>query len=716
MLPMKQMPKKLHVLLIYLALALATFVAFEQVRLCKFTSTDDVKFAAKNQHVKAGLTRESIAWAFTTTTTANWMPLTWLSVMADSQIFGASSATFHLMNLFYHVLNVLLLFMVLKKMTGTLWQSAFVAAVFALHPLRVESVAWVAERKDVLSGVFWMLTMLAYVRYAQRPGIRRYLLVVLALVLGLMAKPMLVTLPCVLLLLDYWPLGRLQWGRQNNAKELQCPDSTGITCKKTSPGRLIAEKIPLFILVVASSITTVIAQQAEGAVRSMYRYTLSVRINNALVSYVSYIGKMIWPTRLAHLYLHPGRNLPIWKPVIALVILVSVSAAVIYMARRRHNLAPLLMGWLWYLGTLVPVIGLVQVGLQSMADRYTYLPSIGIFIMVAWGAARLSDGWRRRNIVLGISAALLLIGLTLCTRAQVRHWKNSLALFGHGVQATPNNHIVHYHYANALVKDGRLDEAAFHFQKSLRINPRFEKPYDGLAKLFYKQRRFDEAIAVCTNRLRLGKPDPAIYHRLGMSYYSKGDIGRAIQSFKESLRLKPDSVPSHENLAKVLVRVGNPDAIITHLTEAIQLNPNIAPTHYTLALALNIKGRTEEAITHFAQALRLKPNWEKPMNSLARILATHSQEKFRDPQKAIQLAQRACELTNYQDPRLIDTLAAAYAAAGRFDDAVAAAEKAVQLTASGDNKQRHQAIKNRLQLYKQGKPYRQPPYIKDYPK
>jgi tetratricopeptide (TPR) repeat protein len=705
---MGQTPKKLHVLVICLALTLVTLIAFEQVRLCEFTFTDDIKFVAQNPYVQEGLTSKSIAWAFNTTTTANWMPLTWLSVMLDSQIFGHSSATFHLMNLFYHVLNVLLLFMVLSKMTGTLWRSAFVAALFALHPLRVESVAWVAERKDVLSGVFWMLTMAAYVRYAQQPSIRRYLLVVLALSLGLMAKPMLVTLPCVLLLLDYWPLGRLQWSRQNDGQELPDSEPAGLTCKKTSPGCLIAEKIPLFILAVASCITTVIAQQAEGAVRSLDRYTLSIRISNALVSYISYIGKMIWPTRLAHLYLHPGPNLPTSKPVIALVILISVSAAVIYMARRRHDLAPLLVGWLWYLGTLVPVIGLVQVGKQSMADRYTYLPSIGILIMVAWGAARLSDGWRRRNMVFAISTGLLLIGLTLCTRAQVRHWENSLALFGHDVQVTPNNYIMHHYYGDALFKEGRIDEAAFHFQESLRINPLFEKPYGKLANALYKQGKFDETIAVCIKRLRIGTPAAVIYFRLGMAYYSKGDKGRAIQNFKESLRLKPDAVPAHENLAKLVMGLKNPDAAIALLTEAIQINPNIALTHFNLALALNRKGRTEEAITHFSQALRIKPGWERPMDGLAWIFATHSDPKFRDPQEALSLAQRACEIADYQDPRFLDTLAAAYAAAGRFKDAVATAQKALGIIASGDNKKRIRNIQNRLDLYRQQKPYRQP--------
>ncbi|MHC4721111.1 MAG: tetratricopeptide repeat protein [Planctomycetota bacterium] len=702
---MEKAPKKLHIFLIYLALA--TFIAFEQVRHNDFVNYDDNAYVTQNSQVKAGITFDSVIRAFTTIHPSyNWHPLTSLSHMLDCQLFGLDAGWHHMTSLLFHIANTLLLFWILQKTTGRIWPSAFVAAVFALHPLHVESVAWVAERKNVLSGLFWMLTMLAYVRYAQRPGIRRYLLVALALSLGLLAKQTLVTLPCVLLLMDYWPLGRLQWGRQDTGRTLLYSESAGLTCKKTSPGRLIAEKIPLFILVVASCIFTVIVQQIKGAFTSLDRLPPGVRVNNALVSYVSYIGKMIWPTRLAILYPHPFPRLPAWKPIIALLIFVSISVGVIYMVRRRHDLAPLLVGWLWYLGTLIPVIGLVQVGKQSMADRYTYLPSIGILIMVAWGAARLSNGWRRRNMVFAISAGLLLVVLTLCTRAQVRHWKNSMALFGHAAEVTENNYVMHHYYGDALFKEGRLDGAAFHFQESLRINPRYKEPYNGLAKLFLEQGKIDEAIAVCTKRLRIGKPGAAIYHRLGQAYYRKGAYGPAVQSFKESLRLKPDSVSAHRNLTKALGRMDNPDEVITHLTEAIQLNPNIAPTHHALALALNSKGRTEEAITHFREALRIKPGWEKPMNSLAWVLATHNDPKFRNSQEALSLALRACELTDYQDPGFVDTLAAAYAAAGRFSDAVATAEKAVYLTASGDNKQRHKAIEDRLQLYKAGQPYR----------
>jgi len=698
---MEKAPKKLHIFLVYPALAVLTFVAFEQVRLCGSTATGGGQFAANNPYVQAGFTSESVVWAFTNTMIANWMPLTWLSVMLDSQIFGAGNATFHLMNLFYHVLNVLLLFMVLGKMTGTLWRSAFVAAVFALHPLRVESVAWVAERKDVLSGFFWMLTMLAYVRYAQRPSIRRYLLVALALCLGLLAKPMLVTLPFVLLLMDYWPLGRLQLGRQDAGQRLLYAESAGLNCKKTPPRRLIVEKIPLFILVVASCIVTVIVQQIEGAVASLDHLSLGVRVNNALVSYISYIGKMIWPTRLAILYPYPLHHLPAWKPVLALVILVSVSAGLFYMARRRNEPAPLLVGWFWYLGTLVPVIGLVQVGKQSMADRYTYLPSIGIVIMVAWGAARFFNGSGRRNTAFAISAGLLLIGLTLCTRAQVRHWKNNLTLFGHAAQVTENNYIMHYYYGDALFKDGRLDEAAFHFQKSLQINPRYKEPYNGLSKLFLEQGKIDQAIAVCLTRLRIGKPEAVVYYRLGQAYYRKGAYGPAVQSFKECLRLEPYSVTTHESLARVVMRLNDPNAAISHLTEAIQLNSNIALTHFNLALALKSKGRTEEAITHFREALRIRPNWGKPLNSLAWLLATHGDPNPGDPQEALGLARRACELTAYKDPGSLDTLAAAYAATGRFDDAVATAEKAVHIMASGPDKERTDKARNRLRLYRQ---------------
>lgn len=344
-------------------LALVTLIVFGQACRNDFVGYDDIYYVTDNPHVKSGLSLDSVIWAFTTMYNANWHPLTWLSHMLVCQLFSLNPLWHHLTNVLFHTVNTLLLFGILKRMTGKIWPSAFAAAAFALHPLHVESVAWVSERKDVLSGFFWMLTVICYIRYTERQSIGKYLLVFLVFGLGLMAKSMLVTLPFVLLLLDYWPLGRLQW--EHRLKSLW---------------HLIIEKVPLLALSAASSTITFIAQKSAGAMELGKVYPLNIRISNAAVSYIAYIGKLIYPSRLAVLYPYPGSSLPLWQPIVSLLVLIAVSAAVIYSARRY-----LVIGWFWYIGTLVPVIGLVQIGNQMMADRYTYLPSIGIFIMVAWG-------------------------------------------------------------------------------------------------------------------------------------------------------------------------------------------------------------------------------------------------------------------------------------------------------------------------------------------
>ncbi|MEE9371337.1 MAG: hypothetical protein V3W45_07715, partial [Sedimentisphaerales bacterium] len=361
------------ILLVYLALALATAIAYEQVRHNDFVSYDDFAYVTENPDVSSGITRNSVIWAFTSVHVGNWHPLTGLSHMLDCQLFGLDAFWHHLTNLFFHIANTLLLFAVLKKITGAVWRSAFVAAAFALHPLHVESVAWLAERKDVLSGLFWMLTIAAYIRYAQCPTIRKYLLVVLVFALGLMAKPMLVTLPFVLLLLDYWPLGRFQWSPESISEVSTPSESIDTGYQKVTTFRLLSEKIPLFVLSAASSVVTFIVQKSQGAVMAMEIFPVRLRIANALVSYTGYIDKMLYPSRLAVLYPFSGDILT-WQPIVSLLLLAIISAGVIYAARRSPYLA---VGWLWYIGTLVPVLGLVQVGSQAMADRYTYLPSIG---------------------------------------------------------------------------------------------------------------------------------------------------------------------------------------------------------------------------------------------------------------------------------------------------------------------------------------------------
>ena len=357
-------------------------------------------------------------------------------------------------------------------MTGAIWPSAFVAAAFALHPLHVESVAWVAERKDVLSGFFWMLTMAAYLRYAERPGIASYLLVFLSLALGLLAKSMLVTLPFVLLLLDYWPLGRFQWERQSGRKVSPASEPIKVGYQKASASRLIAEKLPLFILVTVASVITFIVQQSAGAMKEAEHFPLHLRISNTLVSYLGYIIKTFYPTRLAVLYPFPLEGLAMWQPIVSFVVLAGITAGVVYAARRQPFLV---VGWLWYAGTLVPVIGLVQVGEQSMADRYTYLPSIGIFIMVAWGAAELFARWHYRKITLRVLAGLLLAALVICTRAQVRHWQNDFALFRRAVEVTKNNYIMLNNYGVVLGEMDRHDDALVHFREALRVNPQYTK-------------------------------------------------------------------------------------------------------------------------------------------------------------------------------------------------------------------------------------------------
>ncbi len=601
---------KHNVFLVYVVLVLAVIIAFEPVRHNDFVDYDDQRYVTENPHVKAGITRESIAWAFTNYHFGMWHPLTTLSNMLDCQLFGLNPFWHHLTSLLFHIANTLLLFWVLKRMTGEVWPSAFVAAVFALHPLAVESVAWLAERKNVLSGFFWFLTIAAYVRYAEHPGIGKYLLVILFFCFALLAKPMVVTLPFVLLLLDYWPLDRFQWGSQRENKDLPKYKSKKVRYQKSSTLSLVIEKIPLFVLSAVLSVITVFAQRSEGAIFPIKRLPFDFRIANALVSYVRYIGKMIYPSKLAAFYPHPLDKLPLWQPMVCFLILIVISALILISRKRlgeasRSRKRYLTMGWLWYLGTLVPVIGLVQVGEQAMANRYTYLPLIGIYIIVAWGAAEIFAKWRYRKIALVVTACIVLVVLLIGTRMQVRHWQNNLTLFGHTVAVTKNNYKMHNDYGAALQRDGRLDEAFTQYTESLRVAPQY-----------FRAR-----------------------NNLGAVYFLKGKIEQAIACWNGALRYKPDNVEVINNLAWVRATLGNPE--------------------------------------------------------------------FRNPDEAVRLATRACELTSYAQPDILDTLAAAYAAAGKFPQAIETAEKALKLAGDAKREDLAKEIQGRLQLYKSNQPYRE---------
>lgn len=538
---MRSRPLKL---IICLFLVVLTLAGYWQVTSHDFVTFDDNIYVTENYNAQAGLTREGLIWAFTTFCGANWHPLTWVSHMLDCQLFWLRPGMHHLTSLLFHVANGLLLFLLFLRMTGSLWRSAFVAALFAIHPLHVESVAWVAERKDVLSTLFWMLTMWAYVRYAERPGAMRYLLVVLFFALGLMAKPMVVTLPFVLLLMDYWPLGRLQIRRWKDKADPGPP-------KSTVP-RILLEKVPLLALSGILSVTTFIAQ--GEAVAPLEGLPLGVRIANALVSCVTYIGRMFWPHDLAVLYPHPG-TVALWQASLSGLLLLSLSLLFIR-AMQRHPY--FIIGWLWYLGTLVPVIGLVQVGRQAMADRYTYIPLIGLFIILAWGAAELTQKLRHRRIVL---AALAGFALTLCmisTWFQVRHWKDSFSLFSHAVDVTVDNYVAHHSLGIAWEEKKRYDRAIHHYSEALRIKPDFAKAHNTLGGVLLLQGDLESAIRHYSKALQIEPDNAKTHYNLGVVSERQGDLKSAIRHYSDALRISPDFAEAAYSLKVLLMRRGKP--------------------------------------------------------------------------------------------------------------------------------------------------------------
>jgi Tfp pilus assembly protein PilF len=566
-----------------LVLILATSAVYWHVTGHDFVLLDDRLYVYENSHVQNGLTSDSIIWAFTTTHAGFKIPLTWLSLMLDFELYGLDAGGYHLTNLLLHIANVLLLFFILKLMTGALWRSGFVAALFALHPLHVESVAWVTERKDVLSILFWLLTMWAYLGYVERPGMRRYLLMIVSFTLGLMAKPMLVTLPFVLLLLDYWPLGRFQVGQSADAPEssVQAPIKSGQPM--SSVLSLVWEKTPLFALAAVSSVVTFLAQKSAEALVHFETWPITIRIANGLVSYVKYLGKMIWPRSLAVFYPHPGHSLPIWKAAGAGVLLLCISILVLRGARRYPYLV---VGWLWYIGTLVPVIGFVQSGLQAMADRFTYIPLIGLYIIIAWGVPEIVPRWPHRKLYLATLSTTLFLFLMALTWKQVQYWKNSISLFEHTLEVTSNNWLVNIDLGTELYREGRTDDAIKHYLEALRI-----------------------------------KPDNAEAHNnLGIALDREGRTDDAIKHYLEALRIRPDYAKAHDNLGNAFVRKGRTDDAIKHYLEALRIKPDDAEVHNNLGIAFARKGNFDVAVKHFQKALQINPNFSYARDNLKKVL------------------------------------------------------------------------------------------------
>jgi tetratricopeptide (TPR) repeat protein len=608
----------------WLVLATCVFLAtiiwfvFGQTRTFQFINFDDNDYVFKNAQVARGLTTEGIVWAFTHVHAANWHPLTWLSHMLDCHFYGLNPAGHHLTNVLLHAATAILLFLVLRNMTGALWRSAFVAAVFAIHPLRVESVAWVAERKDVLSGLFFVLTIGAYVRYTRHPSAVRYGLVLILFALGLMCKPMLVTLPFVLLILDYWPLNRWAASGNKNVPSLR---------------RLVVEKLPLFGLAAASSLATLFAQKV--ALQPLAKISVMTRIGNALISCLAYIHDLFWPSGLAAAYPFVIRDITVSRVLLAAVLLAGISVAV-FVLRRRHPY--LVTGWLWYLIMLGPVIGILQVGNQSRADRYTYLPQIGLVLLLTWMAVDLSASWRHRRIFFSALSMTLLVALAFSARTQAAYWRNSQSLWTHALSCTSDNVIAEQNLGQAVHEQGRLDEAIAHFEKALQINP--------------------------------------------------------VQA----------SV--HSSLGVVLLETGRVNESLAHLYTALEIDPNDGDAHYNLGNTFLQMGRASEAIAQYSRALEINPDDTEARNNMAWILATCPDARVRNGPRAVETAERADSLTAGKSPIISATLAAAYAEAGRFADAVKTARRALQLALSENNNARAESIRAQMELYESGAAFR----------
>jgi Tfp pilus assembly protein PilF len=501
-------------------LILATAVVFWQLFTHDFVSIDDNVYVTDNPQVQSGVTAESIKWAFTTFYAEFWHPLTWLSLMIDAQIYGSRPGGYHLTNLLLHILNTLLLYFFLRKATGERWQSAFVAALFALHPLHVESVAWIAQRKDLLSTFFWLLALWSYSHFVEQPNLSRYGCALVFFILGLMSKPMLITLPFTLLLLDYWPFCRFQY-----------KGSWRSFARDVWP--YIREKLPFFAIAASAVIVTYSAQKYGGGLNSLNPYSLFDRIANALISYGVYIWKMIWPQNLAFFYPFPD-NLPVWQ-VIATALALGFSTALAL--KLKNNRPYFIFGWLWYLGTLVPVIGLVKIGDFAMADRYTYVPLIGLFIITSWGALDLLRKWRNKTLVLTLAVLTVLASFAAVTRAQLKYWSNSITLYEHAIQVTRNNFLAHYALGDILAGKGKFDEAIYHFAEAVQSRPDKATLQNTLGRTLASQGMFDEALPHLMAALQIKKHFAEAHYNIGITLAAKHRYAEAVDHLSTALNL-----------------------------------------------------------------------------------------------------------------------------------------------------------------------------------
>jgi Flp pilus assembly protein TadD len=578
----------------------------------EFLAYDDPDYVSASPMVLRGLTGAGVRWAFGGFHASNWHPLTLLSHMADVDLFGERPWGHHLVSVLLHAANAALLFLVLRSLTGALWRSALVAALFAVHPLHVESVAWVSERKDVLSTAFWLLALGAYLGYVRRPGPGRYLLLALAFAAGLMAKPMLVTLPLLLLLLDFWPLGRTSAGGGQ-------PSRAGIRGLLGNVGPLIAEKLPLFALSAAAAGLALLAQRSGGALGTLEQYPLGARALNALTAGAGYIGKALWPRGLAVLYPHAGSAVSAPEAVLAALLLAGTTLAALRWARRRPSLT---VGWLWYLVTLLPVLGLVQVGQQAMADRYTYVPLVGLFVAAVWAAGDLLALRPQARGIAAAAAAAALLVLAAGARAQIAYWHDGVALFSRALEVTGGNATIHNNLGTALADRGRFDEALPHYREAVRLAPGNAAYRNNLGTTLADLGRFDEALPHYREAIRLA-PDDAVYHyNLASALDRLGRTAAAMQSYRRALELKPNDAAARVNLAVALAVSGHPEEAVAQLEQSLKSQPDDERVHYNLGMILQSLGRRDEAAAHFRRALEIAPGLAAAGRGLERLAAS----------------------------------------------------------------------------------------------
>ena len=706
---------------LYVCIALVAIIwfVFGQTLQHDFVNFDDHVYVHENPRITQGLTTRGLVDVFTHTHARNWHPLTTISHMLDCELYGLQAGWHHSTNVLLHTIAVLLLFLVLDQMTGgssrtgSIWQSAFVASLFAIHPLHVESVAWVSERKDVLSAVFFMLTLGAYVRYVHKPSVARYVTVALFFALGLMSKPMLVTLPFVLLLLDYWPLKRIR----SQAAEVSLPAAASAKAGgRKSPinsqwrivSRLVIEKIPLIALSALSCVATMLAQ--VYSTEAIEQLPFMWRLNTAAVSYIAYIWQMFWPARLGAFYPNPNDQLPFWQVLLAIAFLISVSLLAVLWRKERPYI---FTGWFWYVVMLVPVIGLVQTGEQARADRYTYLPQIGLYVLITWGTTDLmtilmtrSSGSRAvstslRPITRGSRgvrtdgpqgrgykafcaaiAAATIIALSWRAFVQTSYWKNSEMLWNHTLAVTTNNDMAHNSLGDLFLRHGELDTAISHFEKALEIRSRTAAAHYNLGGAL-------------------------IENSLATALVRKGRLSEAIGHYEKAMKLRPDYGDPYLDLGSILFQQGRTEEAIAQWHKAAATQPNDAGFHMILGNAFLQRALQKDAIAEYEHAARIYPHDPKSRNSLAWLLATSSDASTRDGNRAIEVAEQTVQLSGGKDPNSLRTLAASYAEAGQFSEAINAAQRAKEIATSQGNLQLAKILQGDIALYQIELPLRQ---------